>query len=203
MGWEVTAQDVRATRFPDDPRGIRWLTGDVLDLRIEKGEYDLVLCLGLLYHLDLPGQLSLLRNISHTPLLLDTHTSSATDPDPSPHAHLLGPVVEVDGYTGRYYQEVSGAADTERKAVATASWDNPLSFWPTHDSQVLMLRNCGYDQVLTDERAYSPGRTFQLCIPKKPTPSVIERGSRRGPLRREAAAAVKSLLRRSAARPTE
>lgn len=184
MGWEVTAQDVRSVRFPTRKRGVRWVTGDVLDLRIEPGEYDLVLCLGLLYHLDLPDQLTLLRKLSGSMLLLDTHASTEQDHGSNPHSRVLGDVVEVDGYVGRYYSEMDGLSEDDRKTVPTASWGNERSFWATKESLVQMLYDCGFATVLTDEHEQSYARAFQLCLPSRRSVVAIDQGSpRRGPIR--------------------
>lgn len=202
MGWEVTAQDVRATRFPQQARGIRWEVGDVLDLQVDRGEYDLVLCLGLLYHLDLDGQLALLRTIGHTPLLLDTHVSTPEDLERSPHKNQLSDVVTVQGYTGRYYTEVPGKTLAERRDVSTASWGNDRSFWADQESMTRMLKDCGYGDVLAHEKPHVYGRTFQLCIPKRSVKAMIAAGSPpRGPARQVSTVVRTAARGRSADRP--
>jgi SAM-dependent methyltransferase len=184
MGWEVTAFDVRSVRFPSDARGIRWVTGDVLDLVVPPGDFDLVLCLGLLYHLELEDQITLLRKLSTTTLLLDTHASTELDPNLNPHANWLGEIVEVDGYQGRYYSEVRGVSDSDRKEVPTAAWNNARSFWATEESLVAMLHDCGFGTVMTDTFAHTYARSFQLCLPARSPGVAIDRGSpRRGPVR--------------------
>ena len=72
-GWDVTAVDARTTRFPDDAR-IRWVHQDVRETSLEG--YDLIVNLGLFYHLTLDDQLTLLDRAAGTPMILDTHVAT-------------------------------------------------------------------------------------------------------------------------------
>jgi SAM-dependent methyltransferase len=146
FGWDVTAVDARVARFRDDRR-VTWIQGDVRDFEVEG--FDLVLCLGLFYHLTLDDQLRLLDRCAGTPLLLDTHV--ATRPRPE----LSDEVVEK-GYAGRWYAEV---ADTNM-----SSWGNPRSFWPTPESLYRMLHERGF-HILESRPWYLPDRTYFLCSP--------------------------------------
>jgi SAM-dependent methyltransferase len=203
MGWEVTAFDVRSVRFPSDARGIRWVTGDVLDLVVAPGDFDLILCLGLLYHLELEDQITLLRKLSTTTLLLDTHASTELDPQLNPHRNWLGEIVEVNGYRGRYYSEVKGVAEQERKQVATAAWGNARSFWATEESLVAMLHDCGFATVMTDTAAHEYARSFQLCLPARRPSVAIDRGSPRRGVVQESRSLINGALRRWGVGPEE
>jgi hypothetical protein len=156
-GWEVTAVDARDTRFPS-VAGINW---------IRPSAYDVIAILGLLYHLDLPAQLDLLRRVSHTVTILDTHVATTADLTSSPHRANLGEMITQDGYLGRLYQETPGRNDAEREAIATASWGNPASFWADETEQLRMLRDCGFASVLRMSPPYTYGRTFYLCLPDR------------------------------------
>ena len=72
-GWDVTAVDARTTRFPDDAR-IQWIHQDVRETSLQG--YDLIVNLGLFYHLTLDDQLSLLDRAAGTPMILDTHVAT-------------------------------------------------------------------------------------------------------------------------------
>jgi hypothetical protein len=150
-GWQVTAVDARTERFPDDPR-ITWVQRDVRDADVT-GQ-DLVVCLGLFYHLTLADQLDLLKRCAGTPLLIDTHLAVGVS------KHALSSEVHSDGYTGRLYQEVLSSP--------LASWVNEKSFWPNRESFQRMLDEAGYGVVLTVEPWYQPDRTFFLCLPGMP-----------------------------------
>lgn len=148
-GWDVTAVDARTTRFPEDDR-ITWVHQDVREVDLQG--YDLVLCLGLFYHLTLEDQVALLRKASGTPLLLDTHVAT---PDPT---HPLSPPVKVGGYRGRLYSEKGW----ERRS--TASWGNTESFWPRRGELYRMLGDHGY-AVYAGSPWVVRDRTFFLCLP--------------------------------------
>jgi SAM-dependent methyltransferase len=150
-GWQVTAIDARTERFPDDPR-VTWLQSDVRDADLS--QFDLIVCLGLFYHLTLSDQLDLLKRCSGTPLLIDTHLAVGVS------THALSKEVSSDGYTGRLYDEVLSSA--------LASWVNEKSFWPNRESFWKMLEDNGYGVVMTVEPWYLPDRTFFLCLPGTP-----------------------------------
>jgi hypothetical protein len=92
-GWKVTAVDARTVRFPDDPR-ITWRHEDVRDTALEG--YDLIVNLGLFYHLTLDDQLSLLDRAVGTPMILDTHVATR-----NPKGYGLSEPVQQQGYSGR------------------------------------------------------------------------------------------------------
>lgn len=155
-GWQVTAVDARTTRFPDDP-SVTWRHQDVRETDLSG--YDLILCLGLFYHLTLRDQLDLLARCSGTPLIIDTHL------DVGKSDHVLSERQQVDGYEGRFYSE--GAADTP-----LSSWGNELSFWPTPESFARMLAEHGYPVVLSGEPPVVVDRRFHLALPGPPVESV-------------------------------
>ncbi len=112
-GWKVTAIDARADRWPADaPSDIVWRQQDVRNVDLEP--YDLVLCLGLFYHLTFKDQLRLLKKATQ-PMVIDTHL------DHGEHRHELSERVDIKGYAGRLYKEPG-------KVTITASFGNPRSF---------------------------------------------------------------------------
>ena len=150
-GWQVTAVDARTERFPSDER-ITWVHQDIREHDLSG--YDLILCLGLFYHLTLADQLDLLRRASGKPLLIDTHVDVGIQyPD-----NRLGGSVEQDGYRGRLYGE--------HLESPLASWVNEASFWPDLDSFYRMLADNGYPVTLALEPWYQPERTFFLALPQ-------------------------------------
>ena len=147
LGWTVTAVDARVERWPEDSR-VRWVQGDIREFALD--EYDLILCLGLFYHLSLEDQLSFLARAAGRPVLLDTHL------DHGSHVHRLSERVSIDGYEGRLYQEPN---------ALTSGWNNQHSFWPTLSSFRQMLTRYGFSNVLTLEPWITADRTFFLAIP--------------------------------------
>jgi SAM-dependent methyltransferase len=147
-GWAVTAVDARNERFPSDPRVV-WKTQDVRDAELK--DFDLIVCLGLFYHLTLSDQVDLLRRAGGKPLIIDTHLDTGRPTQP------LGERQMFEGYEGRlFYEELQ---------YATASWENEYSFWPTPASFYRMLGEAGYGVVLATEPWYQSDRTFFLALP--------------------------------------
>jgi hypothetical protein len=147
MGWRTTAVDARTERFPDDPR-VEWRHEDVRVADVSG--YDLILCLGLFYHLTVDDQLDLLGRCAGTPLVIDTHL------DVGSGEFKLTKRRTVRGYSGRFYAEPNRL---------TSAWGNSESFWPTPESFHAMLRQHGYGVVTAAEPAITPSRRFYLAIP--------------------------------------
>ena len=150
-GWKVTAIDARTVRFPEDPR-ITWLHEDVRNTSLEG--YDLIVNLGLFYHLTLDDQLFLLDRAAGTPMILDTHVATK-----QPKGYGLSEPVRQRGYSGRLYSEAN------KQDRPTASWGNLDSFWPTPAALRRMLEERDWD-VYTLTPYYLPTRTFFLCQPR-------------------------------------
>jgi methyltransferase family protein len=141
------------------------VTGDVRRLSlVEHGEFDVILCIGLLYHLDGPGVFTLLermRTMCRDLLLLDTHVALEDDelaqhPDDvfwiDPHVALssLRSIVQDDRtYRGRDYREHEPGSSPELRSKALwASLDNETSFWLTKPSLLNALVATGFTTVM-------------------------------------------------------
>jgi len=149
MGWRVTAVDARTERMPMTP-GIDWIQHDVRTYDV--GGFDVIALLGLLYHLELPDQLDLLRRCSGTVTILDTH-------------HSNRPTHVEQGYAGHTFREVAADREVHLAETATAAWGNLTSFWATQPDLVRMLRDCGFGTVLALVPPNTQDRTFYLCLP--------------------------------------
>ena len=154
-GWDVTAVDARTTRFPDDAR-IQWVHQDVRDTSFQG--YDLIVNLGLFYHLTLDDQLRLLDRAAGTPMILDTHV--ATD---GPNRYNLSEPVRQRGYDGRYSEPKANLKNPS--GAGRSAWGNSSSFWPTPDALRQMLDDRGWE-VFTLTPFYLSTRTFFLCQPR-------------------------------------
>ena len=131
--------------------GIEWVQSDVREFEIDRDSYDCISVLGLLYHLSLGDQLSLLRECAGTPTIVDTHVTRRTD-------------YEESGYRGTLFNEVPHASPEEHDDIATASWKNRTSFWPTEESLLRMFHDSGFPQVFQLAPPYQTGRTFYICF---------------------------------------
>jgi hypothetical protein len=168
----VTAVDARTVRRPDaeseaEPelaeliRTIRWVQADVREFPIEEGQYDLICVLGLLHHLEVPDQVSLLKRCSHVPTLLDTRIAKT--------------IVDSEGpYEGMLIRE-HGKTREERDAVPQASWGNPLSFQHTEESLLRLVLDCGYIKMLQMRPPHRPDYTFYFCLPASSSRSTERR----------------------------
>ena len=108
----------------------------------ETEHYDLILCFGLLYHLDARSAVRLVETIGRMTerlLVLDTHFS------------LEGPeVVDLDGraYRGHSIPEHPAGTPAEAKVgQAWASLDNETSFWLSKPSLLNLMARAGFSTV--------------------------------------------------------
>ena len=176
LGWQVTAVDARTVRWPDpdaepDPtladliRTIHWVQADVREFPIEQERYDLVCILGLLHHLEVPDQVSLLQRCSAVPTLLDTRIAKA--------------VVDQEGpYEGMLVREI-GQTREERDAKPQNGWGNPVSFQHTEESLLRLIMDCGYVKMLQMRPPHREDYTFYLCLPAPAEPRLAQRRARR------------------------
>jgi Methyltransferase domain len=151
MGWDVTGVDARTVRMPMTP-GVTWVQQDVREADVTG--YDVILLMGLLYHLELKDQLNLLRRCSGTVTIIDTHHSNAP-------THLEG------GYAGQTYRELPAGHTAALADTPTAAWGNPTSFWATQPDLVRMLHDAGFRTILALVPPTLPNRTFYVCLPDR------------------------------------
>lgn len=122
---------------------LRFVQDDVRNVSREKyGEFDVVLCLGILYHLDAPDCFKLLEAVAGACIdiaIIDTHVSLTRDE-----------IVEYKGheYWGWRYTEYSREPTPEKTEESTwASIGNLRSFWPTKPSLVNAIVDAGFNSV--------------------------------------------------------
>ncbi len=150
LGWQVTAVDVRAARLPSAP-GIAWVHADVRHYSFEASAFDVIAVLGILYHLELPDQLSLLRRCVGAPTIVDTHISTSG-------GH------EQDGYHGHLYDENRGGTEEDRRRDAMAAWDHRWSWWGTLESTERLLHDAGFRHTFRLSPPWSEDRTWWRCL---------------------------------------
>ncbi len=132
-GWIVTAVDARTERW-SGKSGIKWIQSDVRDFQILPDEYDLIFCLGLLYHLELPDQIELITKCNHTETIFETQVGE--------------PKEFIGKYIGHIHMEFpEDMPIAERTDHLQSAWENTYSFWPTEDSLVAIIEDCGFKTV--------------------------------------------------------
>ncbi|UCH10810.1 MAG: class I SAM-dependent methyltransferase [Fidelibacterota bacterium] len=116
---------------------------DVRNLSVEKyGTFDIVLCLGIHYHLDVPDVFTFLEQVAAVCLdfaVIDTHINLETAEE-----------VEYQGlrYQGRHVLEHrAGTSPERRQANIWASLDNPHSFWFNLNSLLQLASQVGFSSI--------------------------------------------------------
>ncbi|HUR81833.1 MAG TPA: class I SAM-dependent methyltransferase [Thermoanaerobaculia bacterium] len=159
-GWNATGVEGRADNFRKASLiaeyyalpNLRFVQKDVKELTPDDGVFDVILCCGLLYHLDDPiAHLRLLESLlaSDGLLFLDTHVA------PDEHAARYGtherslsdPVTVTDGaheYEGRWWSEPAHGDLRERMWSAIS---NERSLWLSRRSLIRALYHAGFHEV--------------------------------------------------------
>ena len=123
---------------------LRFVQGDVREADAAiYGTFDVVLCSGILYHLDQPAVFDVLKAIRamcRGVLIIDTRVASTSETEAA---------YEGVAYRGSKYREHDpGASDAEKLADMGASLDNDESFWFAKHELVNCLMDFGFTSVL-------------------------------------------------------
>jgi SAM-dependent methyltransferase len=139
--WVAHAKAEKAAR---NLRRVDFVQDDVRNLSPEKyGCFDVVLCLGLLYHLGAEDALKLLATVYDTCnefAVIDTQIALSAD-----HQFALGGK-KYRGWLCREHRE--GATREEKEASIGSSLDDGFSFWFSRLSLLNALRHVGFTSVL-------------------------------------------------------
>lgn len=116
---------------------VRFEQGDVRHVTsASHGTFDVVLCLGILYHLDTPDFFEFARNLAQLTkpqgfAIIETQISLTRKRE--------------EEFGGQHYR---GKSYLEDISMQGASIDNPESFWPTRSSLLNVLSAVGFTSVL-------------------------------------------------------
>jgi len=150
-GAQVLAIDGRSGRLDDGAAiakrlglgDVEFRVADVRALRrADVGQFDVVLFLGLQYHLDVPDVFDVMRHVHDMcrgAMILDTHVALS----PVHRAEERGVVFEGES---KPEHEPGTDAATKKERLA-ASLDNTQSFWFTRESLFKLLRHVGFTSV--------------------------------------------------------
>ena len=150
-GIDVRRSNIAKCQFASDMLGIStkcsWVTADVCDSTLwhDIGQYDLIICSGLLYHLDGSSIIPLLHNLSRSVskdgiVILDTNIASrpisslALDND----NHIFGCTWEEHNPSASY---------EDRLKSSWSSLENDQAFWLTERSLTNALVLSGFKYV--------------------------------------------------------
>jgi 2-polyprenyl-3-methyl-5-hydroxy-6-metoxy-1,4-benzoquinol methylase len=161
-GAEVVAVDARDQRMSRGAtcaarhglENVRFIQEDVRRVTKETyGAFDVVLFLGLLYHLDAPDVFAVMENIAglcSRLLVVDTLVSPAAETE----AGWKGGI-----YPGQRFREHADEdTDEVRQSRVLKSIDNPLSFRFTRESLLRALHGSGFSSVLECRVPFEPGK---------------------------------------------
>jgi ubiquinone/menaquinone biosynthesis C-methylase UbiE len=142
-GRESWLEQARRTKRDASLPNVEFVRDDVRNLSRERyGEFDIVLCLGILYHLDAPdvfGFLDRVFEVCRDFAIIETHFATT-------------PTVMRE-WRGKQYWGMStsehpvGATGEEKLRKVWASLDNETSFWLTQASLCNILRHVGFTSV--------------------------------------------------------
>ncbi|MDH3692144.1 MAG: class I SAM-dependent methyltransferase [Gammaproteobacteria bacterium] len=147
LGIEGREANIAKARFAKQAlslQNVDFVQDDVRNVNAEKyGRFDVVLCIGILYHLDSDSVFLLLENVAEMCdriLVIDTHVSLR----PSSHVTHKDRV-----YWGVHHREHRPeATDEEKRRNLWQSIDNVESFQPTRFSLFNFLQHSGFSSVL-------------------------------------------------------
>jgi SAM-dependent methyltransferase len=156
VGVEIREANIEKARFAKEILGLENLSfvqDDVRNISAERyNQFDAVLCLGILYHLDTPDVFSFLERLSEVCrgfAVIDTHIGTAE----RSHAY------KGKTYWGSTFAEHALDATPEHKAKQLwASIDNPASFWFTRPSLLNALAHVGFTSVYECHVPPEPGK---------------------------------------------
>ena len=168
-GREANLAQGIARRDAEGLAQVKFIQGDIRDLSPERyGEFDVVLCLGVLYHLDVPEVFEFAHRVASVCrgyALVETQMGVAAR--------------ERVEFEGRIYEGVWYGEDV---AQPGASLDNRRSFWPTKASLLNLLADVGFTSVAEVLNPYVPNlaayRDHTLLVAFKGEPMRDDRGDR-------------------------
>src|ERR1044072_9195894 len=171
VGLEIRDVHLRKAEFARATLALencRFVQGDVRAIPADLGDFDVILCAGILYHLDFPDCVKFLRHMaerSRRSILIDSHFA---------YRHISSSVLplgemaewEFDNriYWGRMMTEHAPHLTAEQKRTehTWASIDNDRSVWLTEGSVIAELKRCEFflaDQAV-DRIRHRPSLTF-------------------------------------------
>jgi 2-polyprenyl-3-methyl-5-hydroxy-6-metoxy-1,4-benzoquinol methylase len=140
---EAREPNIAKARFAGEALGlnnISFVQDDVRNLNVAKyGEFDVVLCLGIFYHLTVPDVFLFCERIFEVCkrlAIVDTHIALESN------ASYLHNQREYFGWTFR--EHATDASEEDRLKNLWASIDNETSFWFTRPSIYNLLANVGF-----------------------------------------------------------
>jgi SAM-dependent methyltransferase len=168
-GMNVVGIEARAKNLPKSQLlqdhfelpNLEFVLGDVKNFtRDHFGDFDVVLALGILYHLDQPpAWLRQIAQATRSVLIIDSHYAPADELSLAFIDERLSQLSSLEriedgsaSFEGRWFFEYG--EDAEREDQLWASYSNRRSFWLTKESLLRAVSNAGFDLVF-EQHDYS------------------------------------------------
>ena len=148
LGFKVTAIDARPNRMPFNESNIEWIVSTVENFNVSG--FEIVNCVGLLYHLPLRRQIELVKRLDCNILIFDSHLANVNERK-----------IKDLKYEGKIYKEADNFDIL--KGQLLAAFDNLESFWHTKESLEMLILNNGFDNVYEIVPWYYVDRTFFIA----------------------------------------
>ena len=151
MGFDVTGIEIResnlaaceATQSRLNLPNLTFVRDDVRNV-LNYGQFDVVFCCGIYYHLDNPLEyMQTLSAATKKLLVLNTHFSTELENQ----TFKLSEITNHEGVPGRWFYEFDTSIQSEREVHRWASWNNDNSFWPMKNFLIQLIRDSGFDFV--------------------------------------------------------
>lgn len=174
VGLEIREVHLKKAVFARDVLGLSnctFVRGDVRSIPHELGDFDVVLCAGIFYHLDFPDSVRFLRDIAKRTrdlIVIDSHFAYPhIDTSVLPLSAMRPYQFGGRSYMGREWleHEVGTSEDEKEKVPVWASIDNPKSVWLEERDVVGELYDAGF---FTVARRF-PNPDYQRNNPDRPT----------------------------------
>ncbi|MDQ3804344.1 MAG: class I SAM-dependent methyltransferase [Acidobacteriota bacterium] len=157
VGVEIREASIEKARFAKEAlslENITFVQDDVRNLSAEVyGTFDVVLCIGILYHLDAPDVFGFVERMSEVcrgVTIIDTHVGL------NPNRTFTYRGREYHGWTFQEHQ--TNATQEEKQKTLLASIDNQQSFWFSRASLFNLLGDVGFPSVYDCQNPAFPGQ---------------------------------------------
>jgi hypothetical protein len=177
LGIEGRASNIAKANFAKNCNNldnVKFQLEDVRNLNcIKHGYFDVVICSGILYHLDTPDVFEFLQNVSacctgiayiNTHFVIeDEHLKTDNFPNVQEIKTITYAGKNFKG--AKYIEHPENLTEQEKEGNLWSSIGNNYSFWPTYDSLVDMIKFSGFSRVYRIlDVAQSPNRCSFIAV---------------------------------------
>jgi len=156
VGLEIREAHLARAEFARTTIGLancRFVQGDVRTIPPELGSFEVILCAGILYHLNFPDCVQFLAQMAERAsrfILIDSHFAYPNiDQSVQPLGKMRDWIFEGRHYQGReVIEHATHVTDEEKRTTHVwASIDNNVSVWLSENAVISELQRCGFEIV--------------------------------------------------------